>query len=174
MSRPKRIRSRMLVALVASSSFLIAPLAAAQETPSAVGEVQITRDAGELQRLLHPRHRNTDTVDTAVVFTNTSSAHAIVTCVAFNKNGYVTGRIRLRVPGLGLRFALASDISSGRDFVGSVLCSTTGHLLGSALLIAPDLTDLPVEQGDRGPRISDSLTDFVPKISIRFPLVATY
>ncbi|NRA02063.1 MAG: hypothetical protein HRU00_05610 [Myxococcales bacterium] len=121
---------------------------------------EITRDATGLQAELRVADR--DFVDTALVFTNTGRERARVTCRAFDANGRHVGRIRLDVPPGGLRFALASDLSYGRDFIGRVQCSTQNRVLASSVLLAPHaLTDLGVQQ--------------LQGIgSILFPVVATY
>lgn len=121
---------------------------------------EITRDATALRADLRVDDR--DLVDTALVFTNAGDARAIVLCRAFDADGERVGRIRLKVPAGGLRYALASDLSLGRDFVGRVQCSARSRVLASAVLLAPmAMTDLDVHQHQG---IG----------SILFPVVATY
>ena len=102
-----------------------------------------------------------DVADTALVFTNLSGRNARVKCVAFGKNGAPLGRAWLRLPALGLRYLLASDLSNDRDFVGHAQCAVAAGVKGSALFLGPGLTDLPVLNPDGPGRV-------------RFPLVATY
>ncbi|MCS5636949.1 MAG: hypothetical protein NZ990_10555 [Myxococcota bacterium] len=107
---------------------------------SAIDEIEISRDAAELQAQIDLRDR--DLVDTALVFTNIGLGSARVACRAFDANGDPVGRIRMHVPANGLRFVLASDLSHGQDFVGHVMCRT-GRVIGSAVLLAPSaITDL--------------------------------
>ena len=120
--------------------------------------VEIVRDATELAAELRPRPIDHDVADTALIFTNFSSRDLPVYCVAFNKNGEPIGRRWVKLPALGLRYLLASDLSGGRDFVGHAQCSSQRHVRGSAIFLGPQLTDLPVQQGQR----------------TRFPVVATY
>ena len=106
---------------------------------------EITRDATALRAELRVADR--DLVDTAMIFTNLGRERAWIACRAFNANGGPVGRGRLVVPPGGLRFALASDFSYGRDFIGRVQCSTQNRVIGSSVLLAPNaLTDLSVQQ----------------------------
>ena len=182
---------RTCTALIAST-LLWAPFAAAQEDASPAG-VEITRDAVELQDVLEPRH-DIDFTDSAVVFTNASHRTARVSCVGYNGNGRVVGRIWMKVPARGVRFALASDLSHDADFVGSAQCWTRSRVIGSAFLLRPgDVTDLPsrrlpdllraeaeaipvpepVLSVDPGSVDSDD-TALLRRSRIYFPVVATY
>ena len=69
------------------------------------------------------------------------------------------------MPGLGLRYAFASDVANGRDFVGQVQCYVEADITGSSLLLAGgQVTDLPVDNG--------TMTHTGRRIL--FPLTATY
>jgi hypothetical protein len=52
-----------------------------------------------------------------LVFTNLGNRPTSVKCVGFDKNGTPIGRTATRIPPLGVRYVLASDISNGLDFV---------------------------------------------------------
>lgn len=152
-----KIRTSLLgaAALVA----LAAP-SLAQDTRST--DIDLSRDGVELREVLD-RPVDEDVLDTALVFTNTGRVATRVICKAFDDNGEAVGRTALSVPGLGLRFVLASDVANGTDFLGSVQCSTQGRVLGSAFLLgAGGLTDLPAKQADHE-----------GALRVRFPVVAT-
>ena len=137
--------------------------AAAVDAVSDQEAIEVDRTAIDLRTHLLDRRLDHDSVDTAVVFTNTRATIAHVKCVGFDGRGRVIGAARTRVPGRGLRYLLASDIAHDRDFVGSILCKSDGRVIGSALLIGAQLTDL----GVRERRVGGGLL-------LRFPLVASY
>ncbi|MFP8882363.1 MAG: hypothetical protein AAEJ52_12735 [Myxococcota bacterium] len=146
------------VALVLSASS-----AAAGSALDAAGDgIEINRDSAELRDELRPRDVDRDIADTALVFTNLGGNHVRVRCVAFDGNGRAIGRAWLRVPALGVRYLLASDLADGVDFIGHAQCATLSVVKGTAVLLGADVTDLPSMQ-------PDSLYG-----RIRFPLVATY
>ncbi|MEM9175706.1 MAG: hypothetical protein AAGC67_10765, partial [Myxococcota bacterium] len=109
--------------------------------------------------------RDTDTVNTALVFNNASGDVVHVFCRAFDADGAYEGRRVVRIPARGVRYLRASDFSSGGDFIGSAVCSSRARVAASAVLLAPGaLTNLDVIQADawdEGNRV-------------RFPLIATY
>ena len=115
--------------------------------------------------VVRPHPDDPDVTDTVLIFTSKARSRGRALCKAFDKNGNTVGRAWLHVPGLGLRFALTSDIANDLDFVGSVQCWASTNLIGSAVLLAGVITDLPVENGRfsavRGRRML-------------FPVVATY
>jgi hypothetical protein len=129
---------------------------------SEIEVVTISRDIDTLPSEIEPQPEDPDLADTALVFTNMDRRSAGVICVGFNKNGRAVGRTATRIPPLGLRYVLASDISNGVDFIGQVQCSPRGNVVGSVVFIGPAVTDLPVRNGKLG------------KSRIRFPLVAHY
>ena len=150
---------------ISAGLLLASPVAAQELTATDVGP-EIVRDAATLVDVIRPHPDDPDIADTALIFTSKSQSRGRAVCRAFDKNGNVVGRAWLKVPGLGLRYALASDIANDLDFVGSVQCWASTNLIGSAVLLAAgELTDLPVENGRfsavRGRRVL-------------FPLVATY
>jgi len=151
-------RSALWIALL---GLLLPSYGAAQvaEMPEAEAD-EIARGADELRAQLDVRDR--DLVDTALVFTNISHSPARVACHAFNADGEPVGRIRMHVPAGGLRFALASDLSHGQDFVGHVTCKTIPRVRATAVLLAPQaMTDLSVQHVRR-------------LGTVLFPAVATY
>ena len=136
--------------LLAAALYAIAPNAGAQESAAPDRGPEIVRDAVELTRELRPRPvDDVDVADTALVFTNTGLP-ARVYCAAFNKQGERVGRAWLKIPRLGLRYMLASDLSNDTDFVGHVQCSTGSRVKGSAVFLGPGFSDLPVQQVERG------------------------
>ena len=151
---------------LALASLLATPILAvsASQLMTADGP-EIVRDAADLVDVVRPDIEDKDVTDTVLIFTNKTSARRPVKCIAFDKNGQAVGRAWLRVPGLGLRFAFASDIAHNLDFVGQVQCYVGADVVGSSLLLAGgQVTDLPVENGamiSTGRRIL-------------FPVAATY
>jgi len=156
---------RRLPALLLALPLLLAagPAPAQEALAPDLPEVEIARGEADLRdRLMRPA--DPDVLDTALLFNNTGKRGAAVRCVGFDHDGQPVGRVALRVPGLGLRFVLGSDLANGRDFLGSVQCASEGRVLGSAVLLAPGgLSDLPARQGDG-----------VGSIRIRFPVVGAY
>ena len=129
-------------------------------TPVDVEELDVVRDAAELREEIDRPDRNS--VNTALVFSNLGRGDAVVGCAAFDSDGDTVGRILMRVPAHGLRFALASDLSQSVDFVGHVECRTGPRVMGSAILLAPSsITDLSARQVRRS------------GVTI-FPVAATY
>jgi len=126
---------------VALLALLVPGYASAQvDAFSAIDEIEITRDAAQLQAHIDVRDR--DQFDTALVFTNLGNQSARIACRAFAANGDPVGRVWLHVPANGLRFVLASDLSHGEDYIGHVMCRT-GRVIGSAVLLGPSsLTDV--------------------------------
>jgi len=125
--------------------------------------VEVGRDASTLRNYIGIQPVDPEHVNTVLVFTNAGRHLARVACVAFDQGGNVLDRAWLPVPANGMRFALASDITGGRDFVGNVKCVSGGRMIGSAVLVGPGLTALPVKHAHPG---GDT--------HIRFPVVAAY
>ena len=157
--------ARNCLALLALGLLLSTP-AVAQELAADDGP-EIVRDARALVDVIRPHPQpDPDSTDTVLVFTSKSNQGGKALCKAFNQNGRAVGRAWLRVPGLGLRFATASDIAGDLDFVGSIQCFATTNLIGSAVLLAGgEVSDLPVENG----RLSAANGR-----RVLFPVVATY
>lgn len=173
-----RIKSLMIgLAAVAAAGMIAAPTIAGPALTNAVSEApssvldgvdetaapQVHRRIVELARDIRDRPIDRDRFDTAVVFSSTRLGRVPVVCAALDGNGIVIGTARTVVPGNGVRYLLASDISNGRDFIGSVICKAGGSVLGSIVLLGDDLTDLRVRQ-----RGTNSWT------LLRFPLVASF
>ena len=149
-----------------ATGLLVASSAVAQEITAVEDGPEIVRDAATLVDVIRPRPEDPDVTDTVLIFTNQALTRSRVKCVAFEQNGNPVGRAWLRVPGLGLRYALASDVANGLDFVGHVRCFVGEGIVGSALLLAAgELSDLPVRNGDVSSRHGRR---------ILFPVVATY
>lgn len=156
--------ARNCLGLIAAGLLAASPITA-QEIAADDGP-EIVRDAATLVDVMRPRPDEQDVTDTVLIFTNKSTTRARVLCKAFDKNGKPVGRAWLGVPGLGLRYALASDVAHDLDFVGSVQCFAATNIIASAVLLAAgELSDLPVENG----RFSS-----LAGRRVLFPVVATY
>ena len=142
--------------------FLLASSAAEAQRAEAV---DIARDETQLRAdMIDAIERDTDVANTALVFNNASRHDTVVLCVGYDGDGNVLGRKAAKVPSQGVRYLRASDLSDGADFVGSALCKARGHIIPSAVFLAPGaITKLDVlpTKGKRSTRI-------------RFPLIATY
>jgi len=147
-SRTKTIRKGALGILLLG--LLVPTLGSAQVAVAPeLEEVEITRDAAALRTEIDVADR--DLVDTALVFSNLGRNQARVACRASDADGNPVGRIYIRVPAGGLRYALASDLSNDQDFAGSVICRANPRVRGSAVLLAPlAMTDLSVQHLRRG------------------------
>jgi hypothetical protein len=153
----------------AAIAWLSAPVASAEEAATAADEwIEIERDAVTLQDELRVRDIDRDVADTALVFTNLGNTDGYAHCMAFDGDGRRIGRARVKLPALGVRYLLASDISRGRDFIGHAQCGAAVTVKGTAIFLGPGLTDLPSMQ----PSIQPAATALYGRI--RFPLVATY
>jgi hypothetical protein len=126
---------------------VIAPAVVAQDAVSLSDIRDVERTVDELRdRIEQPPRPDIDVADTAIVVTNLGP-RARVTCAAMDAQGNTIGRARLRVPKLGLRWLLASDISNDRDFIGSVHCYVSGRVAATAVFLGPGITDLSVQPG---------------------------
>ena len=143
---------------------LVAPSALAQEATVATDIREVERTADGLRdRIEQPPDPDRDVADTAIVLTNLTYARAVATCAAFDDSGRLIGRARVRIPRMGLRWLLASDISNDVDFIGSTHCFVVGQVAVSAVFLGPGVTDLPVH-----PDVVDGMYRIV------VPLVAHY
>ena len=105
--------------------------AASAQSPT---EVNVQRDSEELKVLILPDPGRSMT-DTALVFTNPGGSSATVRCNAYNKEGVWIGRTRTVVPGDGLRYIRASDLSGGSTFIGSARCWSARRTIGTGYLV---------------------------------------
>ena len=152
------MRAALVLTGLLSISSPVAAQTAAPTWDEARDEAQLKLD------MRNAIERDTDVANTALVFNNTSGEDSFVACTAYGANGRVLGRKTAFVPGRGVRYLRASDLSNGRDFVGSAVCAVRVRMAASAVFLAPGaLTNLDVLQA--GPW-DDS--------QIRFPLIATY
>ena len=161
------MKSNILCAsLLLFCSLGLATSAGAQTlTDAADPGVLLDRGSDELLTDLEAStHLDRDVADTALVFSNATDHRIVVKCVAIGANGQILGRAHTHVPGNGLRYLRASDISNGVDFVGSAACKANGRADGSVIFLAPSaITSLKVKQrGRRG------------RTTFRFPVVASY
>jgi len=142
--------TRQIVAQVffCASLVLASPLASAQS--AALQEVEIDRDATQLSDLLtgatNPNPEVAALLDTAMVLTSVSGAETTAYCYANDHQGITVGRVRVRIPAMGVRFFLASDVIADRGFVGSIICSAAGYVIGTELMIGILTTDIDVVQ----------------------------
>ena len=146
-SNPINTRSARWVAALAVACLIgafVAPSASAQRF-SAVRDIE--RDATSLRdRIEQPPDPDRDVADTVIVMTNLAHERGVASCAAFDYDGNLVGRARVKVPAMGLRWLLASDISDDADFIGSAHCFISGRMLASAIFLGPGITDLPVHQ----------------------------
>lgn len=116
-------------------------------------EIEIDRDSNELSDLLTgaplPKPEVAPLLDTALVVTSVHGTEVWVSCSARDATGELRGRVRVRLPAFGVRFFLASDIVEERGFVGSVLCSAPGYVIGSELMLGVVTTDIDVKQDNQ-------------------------
>ncbi|MEM9405771.1 MAG: hypothetical protein AAGA81_07025 [Acidobacteriota bacterium] len=123
--------TKTLARLAASLLFVLEGGAALAQTPT---EVNVDRETDELKVLILPDPGRTMT-DTALVFTNPGDSPATVRCNAYDKEGDWIGRTRTLVPGHGLRYIRASDLSGGSSFLGSARCWSARHTIGTGYLV---------------------------------------
>ena len=150
--------------ILAGAALLAASAAQAQEVSAT--EADQSRPESELRAdMRDAMERDTDSVNTALVFNNPSADVVHVFCSAFDSNGRYEGRRTVRIPGRGVRYLRASDFSSGDDYIGSALCQSRARVAASAVLLAPGaITNLDVIQADAWDESN----------RVRFPLIATY
>ena len=123
---------------------------------------EVTRSESDLQEMLK-MERDVDFIDTALVFNNPRGSRTLVACVGYNANGRALGRAYIVVPPNGVRFMRASDISGGRDFLGSAQCKARGRVIPSSFIVGVGFSDAPA-------RVVHGWDD----TAIRFPIVASY
>ncbi|MFT4582383.1 MAG: hypothetical protein ACI915_001197 [Gammaproteobacteria bacterium] len=138
---------------------------AEQATKIAQGEeigIEITRDAYELKEVI-ATDRDSDVIDTVLIFSNTRSHRNIAVCVGYDANGNVLGRAFTVIPANGLRFIRASDLADGTDFLGSAKCVTRPKVIPSSFVVGVGFSDAPA-----------SVVHGRNRSRIRFPVVASY
>ena len=124
--------------------------------------IQVVRDAAELQAMLK-RRPDVDVIDTALIFNNPRRHQTLVACVGYNANGRALGRAYTVVPANGVRFLRASDISNGRDFLGSAECKARARVIPSSFVVGVGFSDAPAR-----------IVNGWDNSTIRFPVVASY
>ncbi len=124
--------------------------------------VEVIRLEPELRDMLKI-DRDIDVIDTALVFNNPRSRRTLVACVGYNANGRALGRAYTVVPPNGVRFMRASDISDGRDFLGSARCKARNRVIPSSFIVGVGFSDAPV-----------NVVHGWDHTAIRFPIVASY
>ena len=120
----------------------------------AVVEIEIDRDTNELSDLISgfkplPTPDVAPLLDTAMVLTSIHNSETWAYCYAKDKEGTTVGRVRVRLPAGGIRYFLASDIIDQRGFVGSVICTAAGWVVGTEVMLGVVTTDIEVQQDTR-------------------------
>ena len=150
------------------AGFVVLATAATAHAQRVVSDAELGDARPEAELRLDMREaveRDTDTVNTALVFNNPNAQTAHVMCRAYDSNGNHMGRRLVGVPGNGVRYLRASDFSRGGDFIGAAICSSRTRVAASAVLLAPGaITNLDVIQADAWDDTN----------RMRFPLIATY
>ena len=124
--------------------------------------LEVIRDATELQAMLK-KSPDVDVVDTALVFNNPRKHKTLVVCVGYSANGRALGRAYTVVPANGVRFIRASDISNGRDFLGSASCRARARLIPASFIVGVGFSDAPAK-----------VVHGWDESGMRFPVVASY
>jgi hypothetical protein len=110
---------------------------------SAPAQAQITAVESDLAaRLIEPPDPAAPSLDTALVITNLRRSPAKVQLVGYDQSGSPVGRAMREVPGNGLVYVLASELTDANRFLGKVEAVGRGHLTGTAVLIGGPVTDL--------------------------------
>lgn len=162
-----KLAAPLFTALIVSSSPVLANDAAIAADAVAIGPgdevgLEVIRDATELQAMLK-KAPDVDVVDTALVFNNPRNHKTLVACVGYNANGRALGRAYTVVPANGVRFIRASDISNGRDFLGSASCKARSRLIPASFIVGVGFSDAPAR-----------VVHGWDASSMRFPVVASY
>ncbi|MBL4821030.1 MAG: hypothetical protein JKY98_08610 [Gammaproteobacteria bacterium] len=139
---------KLIGVFVLFAGFLLIGSASAQE--GFEDAVEIERDAEELSDLLtgkpNPHPEAASMLDTAMVLTNVARVPTVARCWANDSNGNTVGRVRVPIPGSGVRFFLASDIIEDSGFVGSVICSAGKLVIGTGIMLGVVTTSIEVHQ----------------------------
>ena len=146
---------------VSAADLAIAADAISTDNGENIG-IQVIRDATELQALLKKRP-DVDVVDTALIFNNPRRHKTLVACVGYDANGRALGRAYTVVPPNGLRFLRASDISNGRDYLGSAQCKARARVIPSSFVVGVGFSDAPAR-----------VVNGWDNSTMRFPVVASY
>ncbi len=94
-------------------------------------------------RLVETPEPDAPLLDTALVITNLRRTPAKVVLVGYDRAGNQVGRARREVPGHGLVYVLASELTDANRFLGKVEAVGRGRLTGTAVLLGGSGTDLP-------------------------------
>jgi len=121
-----------------------------------ITEIEIDRDAADLGDLLsgndRPNTHLAPLLDTAMILTAAGPNESVARCVARNARGEVSGRVRVRIPGHGVRFFLLSDIVDDRALVANVNCHVSGIAVGTEIMLGVITSDIQVHQEFRAGR----------------------
>jgi hypothetical protein len=109
---------------------------------TAQAQVGVT-EADLAARLLESPDPTVPSLDTALVITNLRRAPAKVVLVGYDRAGNPVGRARREIPGHGLTYVLASELTDANVFLGKVEAVGRGRLTGTAVLLGGSGTDLP-------------------------------
>jgi len=114
-------------------------------TGTAVAQVNVIDASVDLPvRLAEPPDPvNPPQLDTALVITNLRRTPSRVLLVGYDKGGNRVGRVRRDIPGHGLTYVLASELTDANVILGKVEAVGRGRLTGTAVLLGGAVTDLP-------------------------------
>jgi hypothetical protein len=127
------MRGLNLIPLI--GAVLLLPLVAQAQLSTAETDLAI--------RMVEPPDPAGPSLDTALVITNLRRSASKVLLVAYDKGGNPVGRARREIPGNGLTYVLASELTDANVFLGKVEAVGRGRLTGTAVLLGGSGTDLP-------------------------------
>lgn len=114
---------------------LLLPLAANAQTTATETDLAV--------RMIDPPDPTAPSLDTALVITNLRRTPSRVVLVGYDKGGNPVGRARRELPGHGVTYVLASELTDANVFLGKVEAVGRGRLTGTAVLLGGSGTDLP-------------------------------
>lgn len=142
-----------MIAILIGGALLFAPLAAvpASANPDLVNAISLVD-----QKPPNP------SVNTALIYTNTSADDVELKMRAVNHDGEEVGVHYMKVPANGLRFVFVSQFIDASDlpFVGWVEAKASRRVFANAVLLGVGTTDLPTQQR--------------PQSRMVFPVTAAY
>jgi hypothetical protein len=159
------------------TKLIVLSAAAVLATTAAQAQVNVVDTTIELPvRLAEPVDpMNPPQVDTAMVITNLRRTPSTVVLIGYDKGGNRVGRARRDIPGHGLAYVFASELTDANVFLGKVEAVGRGRLTGTAVLLGGPVTDLPAISSTR--RVATCAEDEVDanvgiETVITFPVAA--
>ncbi len=134
MQKLHSLKTSTYLATIAVFFLATLPLLASAQQLTGDG-IEITRNATDLTAVLRDHPTDPNVLDTALILTNQTGTAARARCIAYGHGGQTIGRAWLKLPANGMRIVLASDITQGGNFVGSIRCKARGHVVGSAFIL---------------------------------------